>query len=908
MEIPGSDANWHEMEARGVMEKLETNEKGLNDSEAKSRLQKFGYNELQKQKGISRLQIFISQFKSLLVIILIAATVFSALVGELVDAAAIIAIVILNAIFGFIQEYKAEKTIEALKKLTSPEAVVIRDGKEKKVDSRLIVPGDIVVLDEGSRIPADMRLISVAELRIDEAILTGESVPVDKKTEPLKSASVADRKNLAYMGTLVTYGRGTGVVVGTGMKTEIGKIAHLVQEEGEQSTPLQKKISSFGKLLGIIILIICALVIIIGIAREGPLAGKPLTESLVITLVITGIALAVAAIPEGLPAVMTITLALGLQRLAKHNALIRKLPAVEALGSTTIICSDKTGTLTKNEMTIRELWYPDKTIDVTGEGYKPEGKFLIDEREIDAKTSETASFTLKVGALCNNACLDCKKDEYGIIGDPTEAAIIVAAKKIGLDKSEMEGEFKREHEIPFSSERKMMTTINSLPNANKRFFSCSKGATEVILSICENVLVDGKPTKMTGTWKEKIIQKNSGMTGKALRVLAIAYKEMTAVDVESAEKGLTFLGLVGMIDPPREEAIESVKVCKKAGIRVVMITGDHKNTAAAVAQKLGILDSGKVVTGEELDAMDEKELEKIVKEVSVYARVNPLHKVKIVDALKKQGEIIAMTGDGVNDAPALKKADIGIAMGIKGTDVAKEASKMILSDDNFASIVSAVHEGRAIYDNIKKFIQYLLSCNVGEVMVVFFAMLIGFQDPSTLEIILPLTAIQLLWINLLTDGLPALALGVDPPSLGIMNRQPRDPKEAILTKYMLIEIMVFGSAMCAATLLLFDLNLQFGSIKAITIAFTAIVMFEMVRAYLVRMKYKVGLLSNNKLLLAVASSIALQLLIIYTPFMQPVFTTTALNLIDWTEIIVASLFLFVTMWIYGKIMKGRQYD
>jgi Ca2+-transporting ATPase len=908
MEISASDVNWHELETSEAMKLLETTERGLSESEAETRLQKFGRNELQKQKGISKLKIFALQFKSFLILILVAATIFSAFIGELIDAAAIITIVVLNAIFGFVQEYKAEKTIEALQKLTSPEAVVRRDGKERKIDSRFIVPGDIIVLDEGSRIPADMRLINVAELRIDEAILTGESVPVSKKTEPLKSASVADRKNLAYMGTLVTYGRGIGIVIGTGMKTEMGKIAHVVQEEEEQSTPLQKKISSFGRLLGIIILLICAIIIVIGIAREGPLAGKPLTESLVVTLVITGIALAVAAIPEGLPAVMTITLALGLQRLAKRNALIRKLPAVEALGSTTVICCDKTGTLTKNEMTISEMWFPDKTVDVTGEGYRPEGKLLVDRKEITEKDMGTASFMLKVGALCNNACLENKNGQYGIIGDPTEAAIVVAAAKIGHEKTALESKHKREHEFPFSSERKMMTTIHLIPDASKRYYSCSKGAPEIMLNICENIMVDGKPMKMTSAWKEKIVQKNTEMTGKALRVLAIAYKETDSIDAKSAETGMTFLGLVGMIDPPREEAIESVKVCKKAGIRVIMITGDHKNTAAAVAQKLGILDGGKVVTGEELDAMDEKELEKIVKDVSVFARVDPLHKVRIVDALKKRGEIIAMTGDGVNDAPALKKADIGIAMGIKGTDVAKEASKMILSDDNFVSIVNAVHEGRAIYDNIKKFMQFLLSCNVGEVMVVFFAMLIGFQDPSTLEIILPLTAIQLLWINLLTDGLPALALGIDPPSQGIMSRSPRNPKEAILTRYMLIEILVFGTVMCAATLLLFDMNLQFGSVKAITIAFTAIVMFEMVRAYLVRMKYKIGLLSNNKLSLAVASSVALQLLIVYAPLMQPVFGTTALNLMDWAEISAASFFLFVTMWVYGKLAGGRQYD
>jgi Ca2+-transporting ATPase len=916
MAVAVSDTNWHSLDAKDVMSKLGTSDKGLSESEASSRLGQYGPNELQKKKGVSKLQIFLEQFKNILIIILIAATVFSAFIGELVDAAAIIIIVILNAIFGFMQEYKAEKTIEALKKLTSPEAVVIRGGREMKIDSRLLVPGDVVVLDEGSRIPADMRLFSVAELRIDEAVLTGESVPVSKTTTPLESASVADRKNLAYMGTLVTYGRGMGVVIGTGMKTEMGKIANVVQEEEDQATPLQKKLSSFGRILGIIILVICALVIVVGIAREGPLAGKPLTETLISTMILTGIALAVAAIPEGLPAIMTITLALGLQRLAKRNALMRKLPAAEALGSTTVICSDKTGTLTKNEMTISELWCPDKSVAVTGEGYMPEGKFMTGGAEMDAKTGEHVSFMLQAGTLCNNAMLDCKNGECGIIGDPTEAAIIVAAKKIGMDKDVLERDFRRVHEIPFSSERKMMTVINSIPNTSSRFISFSKGAPEVIIGACENILIDGKPAKMTLSWREKILEKNTAMTAKALRVLAIASREMQSADAEAAEKGLTLLGLVGMIDPPREEAVESVKVCKKAGIRVVMITGDHKNTASAVAQQLGILnEGGRVLTGEELDALSESELQKLVGEISVYARVNPLHKVKIVDALKRRGEIIAMTGDGVNDAPALKKADIGIAMGIKGTDVSKEASDMILRDDNFASIVSAIHEGRAIYDNVKKFIQYLLSCNVGEVMVVFFGILIGFTDPTLRDpvtglspLVLPLTAIQLLWINILTDGLPALAIGIDPPAPGIMSRPPRNPKEGILTRHMFAEIMVFGTVMTVVTLLMFGVDIQFGGARAVTTTFTLVVMIEMLRTHQVRMKYKISIFSNRKLLLAIASSIALQLVVVYVPFLQPIFGTVAMELADWIEIIVAAVFVFVAMWLYSRIAGGKGYD
>ncbi|MEE9323310.1 MAG: calcium-translocating P-type ATPase, SERCA-type [Candidatus Aenigmarchaeota archaeon] len=901
-----STVNWHEIEAKETLKRLRSSEKGLGEEEAGSRIRKFGYNEIRKERGISRIEIFASQFKSFLIIILIAATIFSALVGEVIDALAIIVIVILNAVFGFVQEYKAEKTIEALKKLTSPEAVVIRRGREKKIASKFLVPGDIVLLEQGSKVPADMRIMKEYELKIDEAILTGESAPVSKDSGILKNVPLADRKNLAYTGTLVTYGRGIGVVVETGMTTEIGKIAEVVQKEEEVQTPLQKKLNTFGKRLGVIILLICTLVIVIGVMRGGPLTGQPITQSLIVMMVITGIALAVAAIPEGLPAILTITLALGLQRLAKHNVLMRKLPAVETLGSTTVICSDKTGTLTKNEMMISGIWYPDRLVEVTGEGYEPEGKFLLNKEEINPEAKQTLSRLLKIGALCTNANLEKSGNSYSIIGDPTEGAIVVAAKKIGLGKNDLENTHKRIDEMPFSSERKMMTTINK---TDAKVMSCVKGAPEVVLKLCEKIIIDGKVKKMNREWREKVLSKNHEMTSNALRVLAIAYKEAERVDKKSAEKGLTFLGLVGMIDPPREEAIESARLCKKAGIRVVMITGDHKNTAVAIAKQIGLLEeNNKVLTGPEMDSMSDEEFGKISKEVAVYARVNPLHKVRIVDALKKKGDIIAMTGDGVNDAPALKKADIGIAMGIKGTDVSKEASDMILRDDDFTSIVMAVHEGRSIYDNIKKFIRYLLSSNMGEVLIVFIALLIGFHDPSTLSIIIPVTAIQLLWINLLTDGLPALAIGVDPASPGIMSRPPRDPGESILTRSMFTDIMIFGILMCIGTLLLFSLNLPFGGTKAITIAFTSIVMFEMIRVHSVRAKYKVGIFSNKKLLIAIAISILLQIIVIYTPFFQPIFETTSLTLIEWGEIIVVSGIAFIIMWTKNKIIKENPWD
>ncbi|RLJ06003.1 MAG: ATPase [Candidatus Aenigmatarchaeota archaeon] len=876
---------WSELETKKVFEKLKTGEEGLTEEEARERLLKFGPNELEKKKQTSKLEIFLNQFKSVLVLILIFATVFSALIGEILDAAAILVIVILNAIFGFVQEYKAEKTIETLKKLTSPEAVVIREGKPRKIPSKELVLGDIVVLEEGSRVPADLRIFEAIDLRIDESMITGESVPVTKKTEPTRSEVLAERKNIAWTGTIVVGGRGKGIVVETGMETEMGRIAKKIQEPQEQ-TPLQKKLDVFGKNLGIIILVICALVAGIGIFRESILTGKPLTTDVITSMIITGIALAVAAIPEGLPAVVTITLALGLQRLARHNALMRRLPAVETLGSTTVICSDKTGTLTRNEMTVKKIYCENNIIEVTGEGYIPKGGFLIQNNKIDPKKTKTLSLLLTSSALCNNAVLD--KKQNSIIGDPTEGALIVLAEKAGFTKEYLEKAYPRVNEIPFSSERKMMTTVHKIRNG---FLVCSKGAPEKILPLC----------KLSQKQKDKILKTNEELAKQALRVLAVAYKETK--NRKNPEKDLVFLGLVGMIDPPRKEVKKSIEECKKAGIRVIMITGDHKNTAEAIAKEIGI--SGNSITGEELEKLSESRFQKIVDNIGICARVNPEHKVKILDALKSKNHIVAMTGDGVNDAPALKKADIGIAMGKKGTDVAKEASDMILRDDNFTSIVKAVKEGRGIYDNIKKFIQYLLSSNLGEVLIVFIAMLIGFTNPETGALVLPITAIQLLWINLLTDGLPALALGVDPPAEDIMQRPPRDPKEKILSRGMLINIILVGIIMCIGTLSLFAYNLESGATKAVTVAFTTIVMFEMIRIESVRMKFKTKLLSNKKLITAVLASVLLQIMVVYLPFFQPVFQTTALDFGDWIEILGVASTVFALMWIKQKMFPSR---
>jgi Ca2+-transporting ATPase len=945
---------WHAISVKAALEKTGSSLKGLSRPEAKSRLDRFGYNELKQEKGVSRLAIFLSQFKSFLVIILIAATIFSAIIGEIVDALAILIIIILNSIFGYVQEYKAEKTIEALKRMTKPETTVIRDGKTLTVPSRELVPGDIVVLEQGSRINADMRLLETTDLKIDESAITGESVPVGKNASALdEKVQLADKSNMAWTGTMVAYGRGKGLVIGTGMETEIGRIAHIVKEEGEDPTPLQKKLNVFGKNLGLIILAISILVIIIGVVREGPLAGMPLTQELVVTMIITGIALAVAAIPEGLPAVVTITLALGLQRLAKNNALMRKLPAVETLGSTTVICSDKTGTLTKNEMTVKNIWMPaghdghkgikGRHIAVEGEGYEPIGNFeeIISRpgahkgERIEPKKDGSLELLLKVGALCNNAELAKTHseengkneggmnrterpytEEWNISGDPTEGALVVAAAKAGMTVDMLNDKHARIKEIPFSSERAMMTTINK--SESGKSIVCVKGAPEVILGKCTHVLQSGRSKPMSPGSRKGILEANHDMTSRALRVLAVAYKEtgsnvakMSDKELDGLEKGLTFIGLAGMIDPPRDQVRQDIETTKKAGIRVVMITGDHQNTAVAIAKDIGMMhaidskhpEHVRSLTGRELDGMPEDRLVSIVDSVSVFARVSPEHKLKIISALHKKGHIVAMTGDGVNDAPALKGADIGIAMGIKGTDVAKEASDMVLRDDNFSSIVAAVKGGRGIYDNITKFIQYLLSSNLGEVLIVFIAMLIGFTDPVTGAIILPLAAIQLLWINLLTDGLPALALGVDPPSPGIMERMPRDPKEKILNKAMLTDITIVGIIIAIGTLMLFWLNLPNGGALAATVAFTTVVMFEMVRVQSVRMKFKIGLLSNKKLIVAMAVSIGLQIMIIYTPVFQPIFNTVALGLAEWAQIIAVSITVMVIMFVKEKMFR-----
>jgi len=763
--------NWHSMGVDTVLQELHTDpHRGLAEDEVRSRLEKYGYNELKKEEKASPWILFFNQFKNILIVILLIATVLSALLGEMVDATIIMAIVIFCAVLGFVQEYRAEQALEALKKMLTPTITAIRGGKEHEIPSKELVPGDIMLLEAGDKIPADGRSVEVHSLKCDEAPLTGESFPVEKETKLLpEHIAVGDRKNMVFTGTTVTYGRAKVVVTTTGMKTEFGKIAEEVAAVAKEETPLEKRTNEIGKWLGIICLAVCFLAAGISIIKEL-MVGK-LDLQFTITMVTFAIALAVAAVPEALAAIVTGALAIGMHEMAKRNALVRKMPAVETLGCTTVICSDKTGTLTKGEMTVRKFFSGGRTIEVSGAGYTPEGGFST------AVNDPSAQWLLKGGLLCSDAVLEQKEDRWAVKGDPTEGALVVLAVKAGLHQEETRLECPRIEEFPFSSERKRMTTIHTMGDGKRVAFV--KGAPEVLLERCSSLLDGGELRPLTDGEGKNILTVNEEMAKDALRVLGIAYKELPEMDgygEESVERDLVFLGLVGMMDPPREEATEAVKVCRQVHIKPVMITGDHRLTAVAIAKEIGIYRDGDLVlTGEELDKKSEEEFEGIVERVTVYARVSPMDKLKIIKAWKKKGEVVAMTGDGVNDAPALKHADIGTAMGITGTEVAKEAADIVLGDDNFATIVRAIERGRWIYDNIKKYLVYLLRANITEVVVLGGVVMI--TDPE----FLPLLPAAILYINLATDGPPALALGVAPPDPGIMQRPPRDPKESVFS-------------------------------------------------------------------------------------------------------------------------------
>jgi Ca2+-transporting ATPase len=787
--------SWHAEEIDEVTRDLSVVQGGLTSQEAQERLRKYGYNELQEKKRRTALHMFIGEFKDVFILLLIAATVFSGIIGyyelasgqsenfleSFADTITIGAIVILVGITGFIQEYRAEKAMDALKKLTAPKARVLRDGKEAIIPAKELVPGDILVLEEGDHIPADARLMEVVELKTNEAVLTGESNSVNKGLKTLKeNTSISERQNMVFTATHVVYGRGKAVVVSTGMNTEFGRIAEMVQTAEEEETPLQKKLDRFAGKIGKVVVAVCAVIFALE-AVDVLLLGQVRIDGF-IQAFMSSISLAISAVPEGLPAIVTIALALGAREFVKNNAIVRRLSAAEGLGAVTVICSDKTGTITKGEMTVRQGYTGNQLYEVTGVGYEPKGEFRVGSDAVKPDTD--LELLLIAGALCNNASLQTKegKDSWGIIGDPTEGALIVAAAKAGLRKEELEKIYPRVGEVPFTSERKRMTTIHKTPEGEIHAYV--KGAPEIVLDRCTKVIENGKEKQLTEEGREKILRTNETLANKALRVLAMAYRRLPSTlkeyREETAEGNLVFVGLEGMIDPPREEVVEANKLCQKAGIEAVMITGDHRLTAKAVAKEVGIFKEGNMLlAGEDLDKLDAKEFEEIVEKVTVYARVSPEHKLKIINALKKKGHVVAMTGDGVNDAPAVKAADVGVSMGISGTDVTREASDIVLTDDNFATIVGAIKQGRAIYDNVRKYARFLISCNFDELLVIgLFAILGGIYGEVFFP--LPLLPAMILWINLVTDGAPAIALATDPPDVDVMDRPPRKPGEGIL--------------------------------------------------------------------------------------------------------------------------------
>ncbi len=857
--------------------------KGLSSQEASERSQKYGPNVLEGGKEKSLLEMALEQLKDFLVLILMVAAVISIFLGEALEGIVILAIVILNTILGVYQENKASNALKALKEMASPHAKALRNGQVVEIASNEVVPGDVIILEAGDYIPADLRLVESVNLKIDEAALTGESVPVEKdcKAVLVEDSSLGDRINSAYMGTVITYGRGKGVITDIGMKTQMGNIAGMLNDGDDEATPLQKKLDSLGKLLGIVCLAICGVIFLLGLLR-----GMELFD-----IFMTSVSLAVAAIPEGLTVVVTVVLAMGMQKMVKVNAIIKRLSAVETLGSTTVICSDKTGTLTQNKMTIQRIYDGKELYDVSGTGYSPVGD-ITDES--GNKKTEAVKKVLESLVLCNDAIYDAEKET--IVGDPTEAAMVVLAHKAGMVKKQWEEKYPRLQEVPFDSDRKLMSTFHAIDGKNVMY---TKGAPDELLRRCVSVDIGGSVEALTDAKREEILSVNQRFAESALRVIGAAYRNVDVVNASfEAENDLTFIGLVGMIDPPREEAKSAIDICKKAGIQVKMITGDHKITATAIGRQLGIVEGEAVaIEGRRISEMNDQELQECVKTVNVFARVSPEHKVRLVDAVRANGNIAAMTGDGVNDAPSLKHADIGVAMGITGTDVSKEAADMILTDDNFASIVKAVAEGRTIYSNIRKVVGFLLSCNIGEILVIFLAMLVNLP--------VPLVAIQLLSINLITDAFPAFALGMEKEEPGVMDRAPRDPAEPIVDKKMAIAVGIQSIALAIGTLgsFMYGYYVHDDLDVARTACFLTLVLGELLRAYSSRSEhisvFKMRIFENSYLNKCVLASLAFLLASIYIPALNPIFSTVALTV---DEMIVALVLAFVPM-IGGELAK-----
>lgn len=890
---------WYQMTAEDILrtQQIEPS-KGLSSEEAERRMAEHGRNELSEGKKISPISLLLNQFKDFMVLVLMGATLISGLLGEYLDAITIIAIIIMNGILGFIQEFRAERSLRALKELSAPNAKVLRDGAVELIPARELVPGDIVIMESGDRIPADLRFIDANSLYVEESALTGESVPVSKHTAALNGNEVplGDQRNLGFMGTMVTRGTAKGVVVRTGMNTEMGKIADLIQSTESMETPLQHRLEQLGKILIIVALALTVLVVVAGILHGQEPYG----------MFLAGVSLAVAAIPEGLPAIVTIALALGVQRMIQRKAIVRKLPSVETLGCASVICSDKTGTLTQNKMTVTHLWLGGNILEVTGDGYDPNGDILHNGKHVDLRKNQMLRRLLQVSVLCNNAALveetqadtkqkkqaaDERGTQWSIKGDPTEGALVVLGAKAGMTHQSTEGLYTRIGEYPFDSERKRMSVL--VEHQGGRMV-CTKGAPDVLLEQCSYVLWDDRVIPFTPTLKQKVLAANEGMAKNALRVLGVAYRDVKPTERfeadEDVEHSLIFIGLTGMIDPPRKEVRDAISKCRKAGIKTVMITGDHQSTAEAIARQLGILpaNTGLALNGQQLSQLSDDELDRTVDDAYVYARVSPEHKLRIVKSLQRKGHVVAMTGDGVNDAPAIKAADIGIAMGISGTDVSKEASALVLSDDNFSTIVAAIEEGRGIYENIRKFIRYLLASNVGEIMTMFLAMMAGLP--------MPLVPIQILWVNLVTDGLPAMALGVDQAEKDLMQQKPRPSRENIFARRLGWKIISRGILIGICTLAAFLIMLKQGGsaegsslVKAQTVAFATLVMAQLIHVFDCRSSRSIfhrNPLQNKYLVLAVISSLLLMLAVLYVEQLQPIFKTVPLGLTDWIIVLV----------------------
>ncbi len=873
------ERKWYKEEIKEVAKYFEVNvDLGLSNDMVEKKREKFGPNELETENKQSLIKKFFNQFKNLMVIILLIAAIISGVLGEFKDAVIIFIVVFLNAILGLIQENKAEGALEALKKMTKPTAKVIRNGKTLQIRASELVPGDIVILEAGDHVPADGRLIESMSLKVEESALTGESLPVDKKNYALKgdNISLGDRINMVFSTSMVTYGRGKIIVTETGMNTEIGKIAKLIKSQEKLKTPLQIKLEELGKWLGIISTAIC-----VGIFLIGYFQGREPFEMFMLS-----VSLAVAAIPEGLPAIVTIVLSLGIQKMIKKNAIIRRLPAVETLGTASVICSDKTGTLTQNKMNVTKVYTYNS---------------LQDVQDVDIKNTDK-KLALTIGLLCNDSSIQEESGEKITMGDPTEVALVILAQRKGMYKDVIENEMKRVREIPFDSDRKLMSTIHEYKN---RYRVLTKGAPDILINRCEKILINGKEEELNNDMAKKILQVNGELSGKALRVLALAYKDLenlpNEVTSETIENNMIFVGLVGMIDPPREEVKVAVEKCIKSGIKPVMITGDYKLTAMTIAKELGIMKGNdKAIEGKELEKITDEELEANIENYSVYARVAPQHKVRIVKAWQNKGKIVAMTGDGVNDAPSLKRANIGCAMGITGTDVSKEAADMILTDDNFSTIVSAIEEGRTIYDNIRKSIHYLLSCNIGEIVALLIAILMDLPTP--------LKPIHILWVNLVTDSFPALSLGVDPSESDIMSRKPRNPNESIFANGLGLSIFFKGMIIGLVSLGVFYIGLVNDVKVGRTMAFLTLSFSQFGNSLSVRSLekslFKIGILSNKYLIFAILCSTILVLSVILIPTLRIVFDLTILNLKQWLIVLSFSIIPFVVSEIF-KILKNK---